>query len=273
MEDTTRLHAGSLLYTALAAPGFKPRKGSTNLERGGRRLAKIAVSNVTKASFSPAEWREKFQVVYQEDQCLPGAFYAILTSADLLFEKGVTRANSMGDINRKLGYRKGFGTPADALERSGIRRVLATHGLEVHWERGLPQAFDNLVQSTASTDASFSIVEVDLELVTDYDPNARIRGPPFAADHAIVVLGVTDGEVEFFDPTFNPSLPGNQGTRQVLSTPLFIRRWSGCKEPYYRVWVTRMTPLAAPRTARERLRGVVPLSKWRQKGKGLANDG
>jgi len=232
-------------------------------------LGKIVPAVATKSALTPDEWRGRFKVVYQEDQCFPGAFFALLTSADLLFGTKVTSGLSMGDLNKKLGYRKGAATPAEALEKRAIKRWLGVFGLDVQWERESPKSFDNLEASTKRDDLSFSLTEVDLHLVTDYDSKAKIKGPDFSTDHAIVVLKIANGQVEFFDPTFNPALPSNAGTRQALSTPQFVKRWSRCMDPYYRVWVTRAIPLPVRRMPREGLRGVPPLSRWRQKGRGV----
>lgn len=231
-------------------------------------MAKDARGVVTKSALTPEGWRARFKPVYEGDQCLPGAFYAILTSADLLLGTKVTAAHTLGDINRKVGYRKGRATPAEALEKKAIRRWLSGFGLEAFWERISPNAFDHLEQSTRQDDVSFSLVDVDLQLVLDYDPNARIKGPPFPTDHAVVVLKVDAEYVEFFDPTFNASLPANAGIRPRVSTPSFVRRWSESRDPYYRVWLRRPGMRIRGRTEREGLIGVRPLSTFRQKGRG-----
>jgi len=232
-------------------------------------LGRTGPTTTKKSALTSDDWRGKFKVVYERDQCLPGAFFAVLTSADLLFGTKVTSVHTMGDLNKKLGYRKGAATPAEALEKPGFGRWLRGFGLEVHWERGSPKAYDNVEESTRRDDVSFSLVEVDLQFVLDYDPNTTVTGSSFPSDHAIVVLKIANGEVEFFDPTFNSAAVANVKTKQVVSTVQLVKRWSECKDPYYRVWVTRPSSFTAKKMRREGLRGVPPLSRWRQKGGGV----
>jgi hypothetical protein len=187
---------------------------------------------------------------------------AALISADLVLGTRCTEGMKMGDLNRRLGYRKGRCTPINAPMTPQFTRFIAPRGLDVVHSNSASGAFNDLKRITASEDCSFPIVGVDLELLPEYDRRVTIRRIPSPAgveppssDHALVVLSVDDNEVQFFDPTLRD--PTSTLVEEKIDTPTFLKRWNG--DPIVandRVWFARL-PVKPGRKERRRGRTLM----------------
>jgi len=201
----------------------------------------------TKSDKSVPQWRTSFKRVYERDQCYPGAVHAALVSASYLFGVGPETAFELPVLNRKLGYHRGSSTPIDAPTLTRFRRWIESFGLIVQHSSSSSGALDRLKHVVRSDGSSFPLVGVDLELVKDYDTRTRIRhvGSPAQAppptDHALVVLEVTDEDVQFFDPTL-PNV-GRTLIEERIPLPTFLRHWGGNRiAPWDTVWFEPCRP-------------------------------
>jgi hypothetical protein len=239
-------------------------------KRGGARPRKAGRDSPTKASIDPEKWREILRParVYEQDQCLPGAFQAALISSDVLFGTTIMKDNDRQAINRRLEYKKDHPTAPEAPHRRRFTRWVEGHGLSVMREGSDVNALAHLRSLVDSDDSSLPVVAVDLRFVSDYDPNSKITGEQSGQDHAIVVLRLGEEIVEFFDPTFNPTVTRAKPVSETVALDRFIDRWANDPvEVYYRAWITRRARVAPP-PAEERIKSRPSLLQYGVKGGG-----
>ena len=190
--------------------------------------------------------------MYNEDQCFPGAMYALLRSADEVLGSNFCTRNELSDVSRRLGYRKGNSTGAHAGLRNPFRHYLSTYGLIYREEIGPSNAFQHLKDLIASPMLSHPLVSVRLGFASAADPSTDIVGTPSDEDHVIVILEIDDNTLEFFDATSHPDLHGSPVSSERAPVDTLLRFWaSNTPEPFLRGWVER-----APRLPeRKEIRG------------------
>jgi len=215
----------------------------------------------SKHALTPHEWRSSFKRVYERDQCLPGSVYAALVSADKLLGTEGSSVNSIQDLNRSLGYARGYATPCNATRFPAFQNRLASAGLEWSESRDPTAAYNQLLKLVDSDECSFPIVGVGLGLCGEYDKRTKFSGDPSDNDHALLILAIKDNKVHFFDPTYLPNSPTDE--KEVVGLATFMKFWSeDAIEQYYRGWALKLTKARKPTATIKRSKGVRSLNRW-----------
>ena len=214
-----------------------------------------------KEGRSPSQWREEFERVVERDQCLPGAIHAALKCADAIFGTRASSLTSIQDLNTLLGYKKGFACGTNATTFQPFTRRLETQGLKWTESKEREKAYQHLVDIVASVELSFPVVAVDLNFIRQYDPRTKFVGNPQNNDHAVLILAISDTQVEFFDPTRQRDETSSDIER--MGTADFLGFWGNNPiEPFYRGWISRRAATVAPRASRGRPKGVRSLESF-----------
>lgn len=191
----------------------------------------------SKSDLTPDRWRERFQRSYETDQCYPAAVHAALRSADHVLGTDIAKRNDLKAVSRRMGYRRRFSTPADAMQNTAFRRFLGTYGLQYAEESKAPDPIKRLRELARSDDVSFPLVSVHLEFLTEHR-GVQLKGVDLDLNsHAVLVLKVGEDDVDFFDGNFQPErLPG---VRERMPLVKFLSFWE--RDPYRPLFVEYIT--------------------------------